>query len=162
MDNQNNNDFMSVFNGNHVDVNQANNQDIQSQNMFSTNTLNIPDNKSIDNVTFYQELLNKCYFIHFEDDELDIITKYFNNCDYNNYMFNLFKHAIKNYKISTPKILAQRLLGDATTLTNEATTSIRTKSANMIKSFLALGPMLWPITSPIDFPSCLTDARSEP
>ncbi len=49
MDNQNNNDFMSVFNGNHVDVNQANNQDIQSQNMFSTNTLNIPDNKSIDN-----------------------------------------------------------------------------------------------------------------
>ena len=76
-------------------------------------------NKSIDNVTFYQELLNKCYFIHFEDDELDIITKYFNNCDYNNYMFNLFKHAIKNYKISTPKILAQRLLGDATTLTND-------------------------------------------
>ena len=76
-------------------------------------------NKSNDNIELYQQLMNKCYFIHFEDNELDIITNCFIKNDYNNFIFYLFKHAIKNYKISTPKILAQRLLGDATTLTND-------------------------------------------
>lgn len=46
MDNQNN-DFMSVFNGNHVDVEQNNQQNIQSQGMFSMNNQNISNDQEI-------------------------------------------------------------------------------------------------------------------
>ena len=69
----------------------------------------------------YNSLLSKCYFIHFDDDELNNINNAFNNKDYNNLMFYLFKHAIKNYKISTPKILTKRIYDDAMTLSKDIT-----------------------------------------
>lgn len=73
-------------------------------------------NKSSDNIELYQQLMNYCYFIHFKEDELDNINNLFQKNDYNNFIFYLFKHAIRNYKISTPKILAQRIYDDAMTL----------------------------------------------
>ena len=74
-------------------------------------------NKANDYSELYISLMNKCYFIHFEDNELDIINNSFEKKNYNKFIFYLFKHAIKNYKISTPKILAQRIYDDAMTLT---------------------------------------------
>ena len=75
-------------------------------------------NKANDSTSFYQELINLCYFIHFKDDELDNINSSFKNKEYSKLIFYLFKHAIKNYKISTPKILAKRIYDEAMTLTN--------------------------------------------
>ena len=76
-------------------------------------------NKSSGSSKLYQDLMNKCYFIHFKDDELEKINNCFRKKDYNEFMFYLFKHAINNYKISTPKILAQRIYADAMTLSKE-------------------------------------------
>lgn len=70
----------------------------------------------IQNRLLYRDLMKKCYFIHFEEDELKNINDSYEKDD-NLFIFLLFKHAIKNYKVSPPKILAERLYNDACTLT---------------------------------------------
>lgn len=57
MDNQNN-DFMSVFNGNHVDVEQNNQQNIQSQGMFSMNNQNISNDQEIPDEKAHISIVN--------------------------------------------------------------------------------------------------------
>ena len=78
-------------------------------------------NKSTNNIELYQNLLSKCYFIHFKQEELDDINNIFEKQDYEEFIFRLFKHAISNYKISTPKILAKRIYDDAMTLSKDTT-----------------------------------------
>ena len=90
--------------------------------------------KTDNSIELYNNLLNKCYFIHFSEDELDNINKSFNNSDYITFIFYLFKHAIFNYKISTPKILAKRIYDDAMTLSKN--TNIR---KNLFKISADLG-----------------------
>ena len=45
---------------------------------------------------------------------------------------------------------------------NAATTRIRVKYAKKLKSFFPVSPIFTLIISPIDFPSCLTEANSAP
>lgn len=72
-------------------------------------------NSNIKDTNLYNKLFNLCYFIHFEDNEYNSIKESFNNNDFDEFMFLLFKHAFLNYKFNTPKILAQRLFEDAST-----------------------------------------------
>lgn len=67
-------------------------------------------------IELYSNLLAKCCFIHFSDEELNNINTAFNTKQFNNFMYLLFKHAISNYKINTPKVLAKRIHDDAMTL----------------------------------------------
>ena len=91
--------------------------------------------EKIDNsIELYSSLLSLCYFIHFSDEELNSINTAFNNKQFNNFMFLLFKHAINNYKISTPKILAKRIHDEAMTLS----TSYNVKK-NLFKIAAELG-----------------------
>ncbi len=51
---------------------------------------------------------------------------------------------------------------EATTLTNEAITRIKTRRAKMMKSFFEALPIVDLMISPTDFPPFLTEAKSEP
>lgn len=67
----------------------------------------------------FLELKNKCYFIHFEEKELEKINNLFRCKNYEELLFLLFKHAIKNYKTNTPKILAERIYNEASTMVSD-------------------------------------------
>ncbi len=64
-------------------------------------------------------------------------------------------------KATWPAALAALAKVPATTLTNEAMTKIKTKSAKRMKSFFEVFPIEALMISPTDFPSFLAEAKRE-
>ena len=62
---------------------------------------------------FYKNLLGKCAFLYFGKEELKQVEEAYSSQKFDLFLYLLFLHACKNYKINTPKITANRLFNDA-------------------------------------------------
>lgn len=85
-------------------------------------------NKYEDCDNLYEKLNRKVNFIFYENDEEDNYSKIKrlnNNKKYEMFIFSLFKHAFKNYKISLPGIAGKNLYEISKTLKVDGNTYIR-------------------------------------
>lgn len=87
---------------------------IYDENIYSFSKMLIKEIDKSSNSTFlYKQLLDKCLFIYFDKSELENIKEHFEKKNYILFINCLIIHAIKNYKINTPRITAERLFQDA-------------------------------------------------
>lgn len=76
-------------------------------------------NKYDDCTNLYEQLNRKINFIFYEntkDDDYHVLKRLNNNSKYNQFVFGLFKHAFKNYKISLPGIAGKEIYESTKTL----------------------------------------------
>lgn len=65
---------------------------------------------------FYNKIINKCSFLHFDDKQLEMLNNLNKDNDYSEILYILFIHAFETYKYNTPRILSERLYGEALAL----------------------------------------------
>lgn len=85
-------------------------------------------NKYDDCTSLYEQLNRKVNFIFYENNNEDNFCKiktYHNDKKYNMFIFSLFKHAFKNYKISLPGIAGKELYESTKTLKIDTSYYIR-------------------------------------
>lgn len=92
------------------------NNDIYNEELKKACSIIVAEINKTNNDSFYYNLLNDCKFLHFTETELDMLSEYLKINDFTDFIYCLFKHAIKNYKTNTPKILAERIYIEANTL----------------------------------------------
>ena len=76
-------------------------------------------NKYEDCTSIYEQLNRKINFIFYEttnDEDYHVLKRLNNNNEYNEFIFGLFKHAFKNYKISLPGIAGKEIYESTKTL----------------------------------------------